>query len=166
MTGIELIAAERQRQMDQEGWTAEHDDEHDQGEIAKAAECYLDAGITAELRPDAAKFHFKPIGKWPWARSWWKPSNDPIENLVKAGALIAAEIDRLKRIESSREEETQDAEPSFTITITASRLMALGLWIDACDLLGINEWAIKEGLMEYNHEITMSDAQAKQLGIL
>jgi hypothetical protein len=34
---------------------------------------------------------------WPWDPSWWKPSPDPIRNLVKAGALIAAEIDRLQR---------------------------------------------------------------------
>lgn len=34
---------------------------------------------------------------WPWHSSWWKPSDDPIRNLVKAGALIAAEIDRLQR---------------------------------------------------------------------
>lgn len=35
--------------------------------------------------------------EWPWDASWWKPSPDPIANLVKAGALIAAEIDRLQR---------------------------------------------------------------------
>lgn len=34
---------------------------------------------------------------WPWATDWWKPSDDPITNLVRAGALIAAEIDRLLR---------------------------------------------------------------------
>jgi hypothetical protein len=35
---------------------------------------------------------------WPWDQDWWKPSPDPIRNLVKAGALIAAEIDRLQRL--------------------------------------------------------------------
>jgi hypothetical protein len=34
---------------------------------------------------------------WPWDQEWWKPSDDPIRNLAKAGALIAAEIDRLQR---------------------------------------------------------------------
>lgn len=34
---------------------------------------------------------------WPWDENWWKPSLDPIRNLVKAGALLAAEIDRLQR---------------------------------------------------------------------
>jgi hypothetical protein len=35
---------------------------------------------------------------WPWDEKWWKPSTNPIRNLVKAGALIAAEIDRLQRV--------------------------------------------------------------------
>jgi hypothetical protein len=34
---------------------------------------------------------------WPWDESWWKPG-DRIRELAKAGALIAAEIDRLNRI--------------------------------------------------------------------
>jgi len=38
---------------------------------------------------------------WPWEASWWKPSDDPIRNLAKAGALIAAEIDRLQRKQGS-----------------------------------------------------------------
>ena len=83
MTGVELIAAERQRQMDVEGWTPEHDAEHDAGEILDAAICYA-------VPRFAVKY-------WPWGRQWWKPSDDPIRNLVKAGALIAAEIDRLRR---------------------------------------------------------------------
>jgi len=33
------IIAERQRQTSAEGWTAEHDDEHTEGEIASAAAC-------------------------------------------------------------------------------------------------------------------------------
>lgn len=37
---------------------------------------------------------------WPWDAKWWKPSDDPIKNLVKSGALIAAEIDRLQNIKS------------------------------------------------------------------
>ncbi len=45
-TGVELIAAERQRQMTAEGWTHEHDDEHDDGSLATAAACYA-----ADARP-------------------------------------------------------------------------------------------------------------------
>jgi len=36
---------------------------------------------------------------WPWGKEWWKPS-DRRRDLVKAGALIAAEIDRLDRAKS------------------------------------------------------------------
>lgn len=35
-TGIEAIAAERQRQIEKEGWTPEHDDTHGAGEMAEA----------------------------------------------------------------------------------------------------------------------------------
>ena len=86
MTGLELIAAERQRQIDVEGWTPEHDAEHSNGELIQAAACYA-------LSADG--FRGVPT-LWPFARQWWKPSN-PIRDLAKAGALIAAEIDRLQR---------------------------------------------------------------------
>lgn len=39
-TGVELIAEERQRQMDVEGWTPEHDDKHQRDEMNIAARCY------------------------------------------------------------------------------------------------------------------------------
>jgi hypothetical protein len=99
--GVLSIALERLRQQEVEGWTPEHDDEHDDGELIHAAACYLDAAKTAEARSDAAQYHTWPphhgIAFWRWAEEWWKPSNDPIRNLEKAGALIAAEIDRLNR---------------------------------------------------------------------
>lgn len=87
-TGADLIAGERQRQITQEGWTALHDDKHTDGELAYAAAHY----IAAALGEDDSV-----LGSWPWNPSWWKPSDDPVRNLVKAGALIAAEIDRLRR---------------------------------------------------------------------
>lgn len=95
MTGIESIAAERQRQIEAEGWTAEHDDKHTEGELAHAAAEYAwHAGVSeggrAEFPPGA------PSELWPWASKWWKPKSRR-EDLVRAGALIAAEIDRLDR---------------------------------------------------------------------
>ncbi len=102
---IQLIAAERQRQCSEEGWSTEHDDLHSRGELAKAAEAYLNA-MEAVPHEDHNGFctgvELKPRTKWapnpwPWDHAWWKPSDDPIRNLVKAGALIAAEIDRLIR---------------------------------------------------------------------
>ena len=85
-SAMAAVLAERQRQIDVEGWTPEHDDEHDIGELAIAAACYV----------TAAPEGFSDIVQWPWAAKWWKPG-DPRRNLVKAGALILAEIERLDR---------------------------------------------------------------------
>lgn len=88
--GAALIAAERLRQIEQEGYTAEHDDGHPD-EMAMAAIGYIEASTLT----DAA--YLPRPNHWPWDPESWKPSPDPIRNLVKAGALIAAEIDRLQR---------------------------------------------------------------------
>jgi hypothetical protein len=99
MTGVELIAAERQRQIEVEGWTPEHDDRHDGQEIATAAAAYLLEGVARQGHWANHPHHEagNPPRLWPWHSGWWKPSPDPIRNLEKAGALIAAEIDRLQR---------------------------------------------------------------------
>lgn len=102
MSGIERIAAERKRQIEQEGWTPDHDDEHDDASLAVAGACY--AGMAHYLNT-ARNEHQRqimteeadPSVLWPWDERWWKPSADRIRNLEKAGALIAAEIDRLER---------------------------------------------------------------------
>lgn len=90
------VLAERQRQVEAEGWTAEHDDAHTDSEIAKAAACYAVGRMIVEGGPT----HFDNISRlWPWDPSWWKPT-DRRRNLVKAGALILAEIERLDRLPS------------------------------------------------------------------
>ena len=95
MNGIERIAAERQRQIDEEGWTVGHDSEHVNGELAGAGAAYANAAAmqSAHYRPNVQVFPVSPY--WGWSIEWWKPSADPIRNLEKAGALCAAEIDRL-----------------------------------------------------------------------
>jgi len=106
--GVRRIAAERQRQIEEEGWTAEHDDEHTLGEMADAAACY--ATIAADICNDICHGLSPTLGppqQWPWNAGWWKPSADRIRNLEKAGALIAAEIDRLERA-VPRIEEAED----------------------------------------------------------
>lgn len=93
MTGVDMIAAERNRQITQEGWTAEHDDGHKHGEMAVAADAYIFAALA-----NVTKVKVMKTILWPWKDEDWKPSHtDPVRNLVKAGALIAAEIDRLQR---------------------------------------------------------------------
>ena len=88
MSGTELIAAERMRQINEEGWTPEHDTHHTGDDLALAAACYA---TPARCR---AGISVPPL--WPWRREEWKPEpDDRVRELVKAGALIAAEIDRL-----------------------------------------------------------------------
>lgn len=89
--GISLIAAERQRQLSVEGWTPEHDDAHSSGEMAQAAAIYA---IQHAYR------HRVFFWLWPWDLKWFKPA-DRKRELVKSGALIAAELDRLLRKESA-----------------------------------------------------------------
>jgi len=82
VNGAELIAAERRRQVEELGRTAEHDEQHDEGELADAAVAYV----------------WGEASVWPWGetnRFDESGSADRIERLVKAGALLAAEIDRL-----------------------------------------------------------------------
>lgn len=75
------VLAERQRQKDKEGWTAEHDDKWKRGELRHAATCYAVGGVAY---------------MWPWDMKWWKPGSIR-RNLVKAAALLIAEIDRIDR---------------------------------------------------------------------
>lgn len=95
MNGVELIAAERKRQVEAEGWTPEHDDQHENNELVYAAYAYT--------LPDGERPGITINGKftpscWPWEQAWWKPSpENRVRELAKAGALIAAEIDRLQR---------------------------------------------------------------------
>lgn len=98
MTGIELITAERERQITSEGWTPAHDDTHVEGEMIEGARAYLSA---AHLAENGRRWFGEPPPTWPWNQSWWKPNADPTVNLVKAGALIAAEIDRLERAKAN-----------------------------------------------------------------
>ncbi len=81
MSVIEDIAAERARQIEAEGWTPNCDDEYRNGELARAAASYA---LHAAFFRDAAE------------HEWWKPK-DRRRDLVRAGALIVAEIERLDR---------------------------------------------------------------------
>ena len=96
MNGIERIAEERRRQVEVEGWTPEHDAAHSDGELVDAAVAYA---IAAQDGSGASELW------WPWHMSYYKPTpNDRIRELAKAGALIAAEIDRLIAVQPARQE--------------------------------------------------------------
>lgn len=116
MNGIELITAERERQITKEGWTAEHDDEHEVGELALVAALYATPILlyNVNVYEDSITWN-DPYGWTGWDEKWDKrkrsimdniipnsslPNKKRIRNLVKAGALIAAEIDRLQRVKN------------------------------------------------------------------
>jgi len=85
LTGLKLISKERERQIEEKGWTEEHDDTHIKGELASEAMFYIDDNniIKSVFNPDSGK----KIGK------------TRIQQLTIAGALIVAEIERLLREE-------------------------------------------------------------------
>lgn len=97
------VVAERQRQRDEEAWSPAHDDEHTDGELAVAAGCYAmhnggGFGIHDYCADDVPR-------QWPFEPPSWKPK-DPRRDLVRAAALIIAEIERLDRAATSRGEST------------------------------------------------------------
>lgn len=107
-SGASAIAHERLRQRSQEGFTARHDSFWDAGQLADAATVYLNT-VSSKFASDVLSDP-KSFG-WPWHPVWYKPFKpaapnedrqngigeiDRIRCLEKAGALIAAEIDRLK----------------------------------------------------------------------
>lgn len=83
------VVRERRRQIGEEGWTPAHDDEHANGDMALAAACYAASAGGVPWSDDVPSF-------WPWADQWWKPTTSR-RDLVKAGALILAEIERIDR---------------------------------------------------------------------
>ena len=115
-SGVQLIAAERERQITQEGWTPQHDDHHAQQELAQAAACYA----WPAPRPIEVK------KAWPWDFQWWKPtvfgvdadwrevSEARVRDLTKAGALLAAEIDRLHRLLNGQRTNTSASDGTTT----------------------------------------------------
>ena len=100
-TGVEIIDDERKRQIEKECFYPSHDDHWHDGELSVAAACYA---LPDRKRRTLSTIH---LGKmmsvvekiWPWCIEFWKPTpENRIKELAKAGALIAAEIDRLQRL--------------------------------------------------------------------
>jgi len=111
--GVELIAEERQRQIEQEGWSAEHDEQHLEGQLALVASLYA-TPIPLFARVEKEDGGVEIYDPWPWhdevevtrygdgltteVPAWDKrQKHSKLRKLVIAGALIAAEIDRLQR---------------------------------------------------------------------
>lgn len=89
---VQSVIAERQRHQSAEGWTPEHDDQYSKSQLLWASSCY----VLNAIHP----FNRIPFD-WPWTPEWWKPTN-PRRDMVKAGALILAEIERIDRQEAAQ----------------------------------------------------------------
>ncbi len=101
------VLAERKRQVSVEGWTPSHDDTHKNNEMAFAAACYAfhAAAASWDLEDCGTEYDSHPAPKnWPWEPEWWKPKSARAD-LVRAGALILAELERIDRAAGIREAE-------------------------------------------------------------
>lgn len=87
-SGAQLIMDERNRQINEEGYDAQHDACHSTEIFVEAAIAYLLADINPELARET----------WPWEDCFWKPKSK-LRNLERAGALIAAAIDKEHELE-------------------------------------------------------------------
>lgn len=87
--GAEIIATERLRQIEVEGWGLKHD------KTANTSDQLVWAAVTYAI-PEYHRYGEFVPDIFPFGPNWWKPAPDNrIKELAKAGALIAAEIDRL-----------------------------------------------------------------------
>lgn len=91
------IIRERLRQVSEEGWSVQHDDAHQQGILAQAAACY------AAYASGFAAGGYGKAPYWPFDAEWFKPKT-PRRDLIRAAALIVAEIERLDRETAARVE--------------------------------------------------------------
>ncbi|HEV7913019.1 MAG TPA: hypothetical protein VGP22_04585 [Albitalea sp.] len=93
---VSRVLAERRRQVDVEGFDAEHDDCHDAGDLALAAAAYAHHG-GLEISPANDGLSHAP-DTWPWDEEWWKPKGAK-RDLERAAALLIAELERMGRAE-------------------------------------------------------------------
>lgn len=95
------VLAERRRQVEAEGWTPEHDDAHDKGELSAAAGVYALAAASHDyrwvLRGSPVNDYLAAVFKlWPFDWSWFKPKSRR-QDKVRAAALLLADIEREDR---------------------------------------------------------------------
>lgn len=82
------VIAERRRQVERLNYTHQQDDGYVFDELPRAAVCYILAHTDVPPKEVA--------GIWPWSMDHWKPKT-PRENVVRAIALLIAEVERMDR---------------------------------------------------------------------
>ena len=123
MNGEQRILNERLRQIRVEGYGETHDDAHDKGQIYLAAKAYLEATHRTDLGEILEN-------EWPWEAYFFKPymprstvSGEVVDTekcLIKAGALILAEQDRLSRVLSDIQSQLDRNFPQLEEAIAAA----------------------------------------------
>ena len=110
LTGIELITKERYRQIEIKGYDDDHDELESGYQLAGAAAMFIANAINLDFQDhthydekgNCARFQIRELHtikwseQWPWDDRDGRLTSDIITSLVKAGALIVAEIDRLQ----------------------------------------------------------------------
>lgn len=86
---------------------------------------------------------------------YYKPTECKFLN-EDCAIVIETEPTNLKKTEK---------QSGITVRITARELFDRGIWMEACELTGLNDWAISEGRMDYSDIVELTEVQAKQLGI-
>lgn len=92
------VLKERRSILSTEGWSEDQPNPHEGSKLAAAGACYAMHAVAAMngQTDDSAP------AEWPWSEQWWNP-NTPRFELVKAAALILAEIERLDEIEARKD---------------------------------------------------------------
>lgn len=91
------------------------------------------------------------------SRGVWEPAHDAVVGLMLQEGVTT---------EWARPQpETESDQDAPTMNVAVSWLMGRGVWDEVCDLLGINPWAVNEGLMDSAETLTLTLDQAVRLGI-
>ncbi len=139
LTGVELIAQERRRQIEIEGCTAAHDDQHTDQSLPLVAIYYATPPGTYVVQLDPLAKSTHPVWPHSWPRQLAKKSDHSrIKQLVIAGGCIAAEIDRLQRLMVRAVE----------ILVAVAEINQAGSAAGAYSLDATGEYLIKQKLLE------------------
>lgn len=91
---MRAVMMERLEQVERHGYTAAHDDMHDNGDLARGGLAYVMSGLAIAIEdPDLED---AAANQWPFSRELLRPTDD-FTSYVKAAAMLIAEADRIHR---------------------------------------------------------------------
>ena len=97
LKGLDLIVEERLRQVEDLGYTVEHDaDCTSVAELMRISQCYIEVAAEESEGNDVSHYFYPSVkpGRWPRGTSIpWRPEQTPMENAAKGAAFAAAALD-------------------------------------------------------------------------